>query len=53
MLRTYKLGEADRILVLDAGRVVGDGTHEQLLADCPTYQETAKSQNSNDGIEND
>jgi ATP-binding cassette subfamily B protein len=29
--------DADRIVVLDRGRVVGDGTHEELLASCPTY----------------
>ncbi|MGE0423039.1 MAG: ATP-binding cassette domain-containing protein, partial [Reyranellaceae bacterium] len=29
--------DADRILVMDEGRVVGEGTHEQLLTTCPTY----------------
>ena len=29
---------ADRIVVLDAGRIVGDGTNDSLLADCPTYR---------------
>ena len=35
---------ANRILVLDEGRVVGDGTHAQLLESCPEYQEIARSQ---------
>lgn len=35
---------ADKILVLDEGRVVGEGTHEELLRTCPTYLEIAKSQ---------
>jgi len=30
---------ADRIVVLDGGRVVGNGTHEELLATCPVYAE--------------
>ncbi len=35
---------ADQIVVLDEGRVVGQGTHGQLLRDCPEYLEIAKSQ---------
>ena len=35
---------ADQILVLDEGRVVGVGTHEELLERCSTYQEIARSQ---------
>ncbi|MGN0997065.1 MAG: ABC transporter ATP-binding protein [Candidatus Ventricola sp.] len=35
---------ADRILVLDDGRLVGSGTHEELLASCPVYQEIYASQ---------
>ncbi|MGN0286916.1 MAG: ABC transporter ATP-binding protein [Atopobiaceae bacterium] len=35
---------ADQILVLDDGRVVGKGTHKELLRDCPEYLEIAKSQ---------
>lgn len=34
----------DNILVLDEGKIVGSGTHEELLASCETYQEIAKSQ---------
>jgi ATP-binding cassette subfamily B protein len=36
--------DADQIVVLDAGRVVGTGTHDELLATCPTYVEIARSQ---------
>jgi ATP-binding cassette subfamily B protein len=36
--------EADQVVVIDDGRVVGVGTHETLLADCPTYAEFADSQ---------
>ncbi len=36
--------DADQILVLDEGKVVGHGTHQQLLKDCKVYQEIAMSQ---------
>jgi ABC-type multidrug transport system fused ATPase/permease subunit len=36
--RFSTLRKAERILVLDAGRMVGFGTHEQLLTICPTYR---------------
>lgn len=36
--------EADRIVVLDGGRVVGIGTHRELLQSCPVYREIAVSQ---------
>lgn len=35
---------ADQILVLNDGRIVGKGTHEELLGCCETYREIAKSQ---------
>ena len=35
---------ANQILVLDDGRLVGKGTHAQLMATCPEYQEIARSQ---------
>ena len=35
---------AEQILVLDDGKVVGKGTHEELLRSCEVYQEIAKSQ---------
>ena len=36
--------QAHQIVVLDEGRVVGQGTHEQLLATCPQYRDIAYSQ---------
>ena len=35
---------ADRIVVLDDGRIAGIGTHEQLMGDCETYREIVLSQ---------
>ena len=35
--RISTVAEADQMVVIDDGRVVGAGTHESLLADCPTY----------------
>ena len=34
----------DRILVLDEGKIVGTGTHEELLESCPVYREIVESQ---------
>ena len=42
--RVSTIRDADRIVVLDGGRVVGTGTHAELLADNPTYQEIVASQ---------
>ncbi|SNV63769.1 transmembrane ABC transporter ATP-binding protein [Mycolicibacter terrae] len=36
--------QADQVIVIDDGQVVGAGTHQQLLAECPTYAEFAESQ---------
>jgi ATP-binding cassette, subfamily B, multidrug efflux pump len=42
--------QADHIVVIDGGRVVGAGTHETLLADCPAYAEFADSQSLGAGV---
>lgn len=42
--RVSTIREADRILVLDEGRVVGSGTHRELMADNATYREIVLSQ---------
>jgi ATP-binding cassette subfamily B protein len=42
--RVSTIRDADLILVLEDGVVVGRGTHHELLEDCPTYQEIVESQ---------
>jgi ATP-binding cassette subfamily B protein len=42
--RISTVAEADRVVVIDDGAVVGAGTHESLLVDCPIYAEFADSQ---------
>lgn len=42
--RISTIRHADRIVVLDEGRVAGIGTHEELMKDCRVYQEIARSQ---------
>ena len=42
--RIATIMHADEILVLDDGRIVGRGTHAELLRSCPEYLEIAKSQ---------
>lgn len=42
---------ADQILVLDDGKIVGKGTHQELLKTCQTYQEIAMSQLNQSEIE--
>ena len=43
---------ADKIVVLDEGKCVGIGTHEELLKNCPVYKEIALSQISEEELEN-
>ena len=35
---------AEKILVLENGRVIGMGTHDELMASCPLYREIGESQ---------
>lgn len=42
--RISTITEADLIIVIEDGKVVGDGTHEQLLATNDTYREIVESQ---------
>ncbi len=44
--RVSTIVDADHIVVLEDGRVVGTGTHDQLLDSCETYQEIVESQRS-------
>ena len=44
--RVSTIRDADQIIVLDSGRIVGRGTHAELLAECTTYQEIVSSQMS-------
>ena len=47
--RTASISRADRILVLDEGCLVGNGTHESLLSSCPVYREIYESQFRKEG----
>jgi ATP-binding cassette subfamily B protein len=42
--RVSTILHADRIIVLDDGRIVGIGPHEALMASCPEYREIVASQ---------
>jgi ABC-type multidrug transport system fused ATPase/permease subunit len=42
--------QADQVIVVDGGKVVGAGTHESLLTDCTTYGEFADSQSMSAGV---
>lgn len=49
--RIATIMHADKIVVLDEGRVVGMGTHEELLSSCEEYQQIALSQLSREELE--
>ncbi|KAF6582932.1 MULTISPECIES: ABC transporter ATP-binding protein [Paenibacillus] len=48
--RIGTIKDADRIIVLDQGEIVGNGTHKELMANCSTYQEIAYSQLSKEEL---
>jgi ATP-binding cassette subfamily B protein len=48
--RISTAAQADQVIVVDDGKLVGSGTHESLLADCATYAEFADSQAVGAGV---
>lgn len=48
--RVGTIKNADKIIVLDDGRIVGQGTHEELLKNCPVYEDIARSQLSEEEL---
>ncbi len=48
--RVSTIADADQIVVLDDGAVVGIGRHDELLASCPTYREIVESQLSAEAV---
>jgi ABC-type multidrug transport system fused ATPase/permease subunit len=48
--RVSTVAQADQIVVLDGGRVVGVGTHETLIDECPAYAELVDSQCVDTGV---
>ena len=48
--RVSTIMHAEQIVVLDEGRVMGIGTHEELLKNCETYREIAESQLSKEEL---
>ena len=47
--RISTIRSADKIIVLDGGKIMGCGTHDELLQSCPIYREIADTQLINDG----
>ncbi len=50
--RIGTIKDADKIIVLDEGNIVGTGKHEELLRSCPVYKEIALSQLSEEELKN-
>lgn len=48
--RIGTIKDADKILVLDEGKIVGEGTHKELLSNCKVYKEIALSQLSKEEL---
>ena len=51
--RTSSIMHADKIIVLDDGKAVAIGSHDQLLKQCPLYKEIYDTQFGEDGSENE
>ncbi len=51
--RAASIKQADRILVLDDGKIVGQGTHKELLKNCGLYREICLSQLTREEVERD
>lgn len=49
--RINTIMNADKIIVLDEGKIVGQGTHQELMKNCQVYQEIAASQLSEDELQ--
>lgn len=49
--RINTIMSADKIIVLDEGKIVGQGTHQELMKNCQVYQEIAASQLSEDDLQ--
>jgi len=49
--RINTIMNADKIIVLDEGKIVGQGTHQELMKNCQVYQEIAASQLSEDDLQ--
>ena len=48
--RISTIKNADRIFVINEGKIVGEGTHEELLRSCDVYYEIATSQLSKEEL---
>ena len=48
--RTASVKDADKIIVLDDGEIVGIGTHEELYENCEAYREIEDSQSKGGGV---
>ena len=48
--RIGTISNADKIIVLDEGKMVGQGTHKELLENCPVYKQIALSQLSKEEL---
>ena len=51
--RISTIMNADQIIVLDEGKIVGKGTHKELMNNCEVYQQIALSQLSKEELENE